>query len=184
MNTVLQKIVMGVLVAALGLAGLPLAGAYAAAPLATPTPVPGSTAPGNARLERVFARQGRVIQRLGKLYDQYDQGFPRIQKLLDRARARGLDASAVQAALDAFKTALLNNRAAYNQAKALVDAHAGFDAAGQVTDAPTARTTTQSLRAALKQFHTGLAGTGQALRQAIQAFHQAHHNPARTPSAP
>ena len=184
MNTVLQKIVTGVLVAALGLAGLPLGGALAAAPLAAPTPAAGSSAHGDARLDRVFARQGRIVQRVGKLYDQYDQGFPRIQKLLDRARARGLDVSAVQAALDAFKTALLNNRATYNQAKALVDAHAGFDAAGQVTDAPTARTTIQSLRTAFQQFHTGLAGTGQALRQAIQAFRQANHNPARTPSAP
>jgi hypothetical protein len=173
MNTVFQKIVTGILIAAFSLASLPLSSAFAEAPI-PPTPAVVSTGLVYARLERAFARQGRTVQRLDNLYGQFDKGFPKIQKLLDRAKALGLDASGVQMALDTYKTVLLNDRATYDQARAIVNGHVGFDTSGKVTDAAAARATIQSLRTVLQQFHTALGGAGKALQEAIRAFRQAH----------
>jgi post-segregation antitoxin (ccd killing protein) len=183
MNTIVRKIIIGVLVGALALAGLPLTSAYAAGPADPPVPQ-GTPDPArvDARLTRAFARQNRLLDRIGKLYENAGQGFPRIQQLLDKAKAQGLDVSAVQAALDAFKKALPGARSDYDQAKALADKHDGFDAGGNVTDATAARATVQGIHDALSQFRDALGGTGKALREAIQAFRQAHPRPGPTPA--
>ena len=180
MHSVFHKLVGGLLIVTLGLACLPLGTAFAAAP--TPQAPSPDLVP--SRLERVFARQNRIIDRLGKLYAGADQGFTKIQNLLDQARARGLDVSQLQAAFDAFKNALPAARPFYLQAKAAVDAHAGFDAAGNLIDVQAARSTVQSVHASLVQFRTALNGTAKALRQAIRAFRAAHPRPTPTPAAP
>lgn len=183
MNTLLYKIVAGVLIVMLGLAGLPLGSVSAAAPADAPTPTPapaGSRV--DARLQRSFARQNRIITRIGKVYGSADQGFSKVQALLDKARARGLDVSQIQAALDAFKTALTTARPFYDQATATAGSHAGFDAAGNVTDPQAARSTVQSIHASLEQFRGALGGTLKSLREAIRAFRAAHPHATPTPA--
>ncbi len=186
MNIVLRKIVMGVLIAGLGLAGLSIGSVYAAGSSEPPTPAtstPVAPSPDlvNARLERAFTRQTRIVERLGKLYDNSDQGFTRIQNLLDKAKERGLDVSQVQAALDAVKNALPKGRPFYEQAKSIVNSHKGFDASGKVTDPEAAKATVKSLHDALGQFRTAMGGTVKALREAIQAFRKANPRPSPTP---
>lgn len=182
MSTLAQKIVAGVLIATLSLGVLPLGSVYAAAPLDPPSPA-STPSPDqiDARLEKAFARQSRLVDRLGKLYERSDQGFSGIEKLLDKAKEKGLDVSAIQSALEAFKAALAQARPSYDQAKDLVTSHNGFDASGQVTDAGTAKTTVQGIHDALGQFRTAMGGTGKALREAIRDFRQAHR-PQPTPA--
>lgn len=183
MNILFRKIMMGVLIGALALSALPLTSAYAAGPNDPPAPQ-GTPDPArvDARLARAFARQNRLLDRVGKLYENAAQGFPRIQQLLDKAREKGLDVSAVQSALDAFKKALPGARNYYDQAKAIADKHAGFDASGNVSDPTAARETIKGIHDAMSQFRDALGGTGKALREAIQAFRQANPRPTLTPA--
>jgi hypothetical protein len=171
------KLVTGVLVAVLSLAALPLNSAQAAALADPPTPAAPSPERTNARLERAFARQIRRLERIGKLYDGSDAGLDRIQTLIDKAKERGLDVSAVQTALDAFKAALPKGRPFYEQAKSIADRHNGFDAGGKVTDSETARSTVESLHNELEQFREAMDGAGKALHEALKAFREANPRP-------
>ena len=58
-----------------------------------------------------------------------------------------------------------------------------IDATGKVTDRTTAIATTKSLAQVLKDTRTAMNGTWKALREAVQAFRQAHPRPATTPSS-
>jgi hypothetical protein len=183
MNTIFGKIITGVLIAALSLAGFPLINAYAVGPNDPPTPqaVPNPIRV-NTRLERVFARQTRIVERVGKLYDGSDQGLAKTQNLIDKAKERGLDVSQLQAALDAFKKALPNGRPFYDQAKSLLDSHNGFGANGKVTDSESAKKTIKDIHEALSQFKDAMGGAGKSLREAVKAFRAAHPRPTPTPT--
>ncbi len=181
MNMVFRKIVIGMLVAALSLASLPLSSAYAAGPNDPPDPGGQSQKRVNARLERAFARQARKVRNVGGLYTR---DFTKIQNLIDQASERGLDASELQAALDAFKAALAKNRPLYDQAKSILDSHNGFNAGGNVTDVETARSTVESLHEKLEEFHDAMEGTEKALHEALKAFREANPRPTATPAAP
>lgn len=175
MNTIFRKIMLGLLVATLMLASLPFSSASAAGLNETATPPAPSTSAKfdrNTRLERVFARQNKMLTRVGKLYAQADLGFPKIQSRIDKAKANGLDVTQVQAAFDAFKKALTDARPLYNQAKTIADTHNGFDASGKVTDPTTARETVKSLREAGKQFKDAMDGTLKALHEAVKALRE------------
>ena len=171
MKTIFGKMMLAVLVFSLLLAGLPLSSAYAAGLNDTPTPAAPSK-DRTPRLEQAFARQSKILARVGKLYEQADLGFPKIQSRLDKAKAKGLDVAAVQTALDTLKKALTDARPLYNQAKSTADAHKGFDTAGKVTDPAAAAETIKSLRDTGKQFKTAMNGTVKALHEAIKALRE------------
>jgi hypothetical protein len=179
MNRIFRKIVIGTLVAALGLASLPLSSAHAAGPNDPPDPGGRSPRRVNARLERAFAHQARKVRHIGGIYER---DFTKIQNLIDQASQDGLDVSQLQAALDAYKDALAKNRPLYDQSKSIVDGHDGFDAGGKVTELETARTTVESLHEKLEEFHTAMDGTGKALHEALKAFRQANPRPTATPA--
>ena len=171
MKTLLNKVMLAVLAFSLLLAGLPLSSAQAAGLTADPTPTAPVKDP-TARLEAAFARQTKRIEKVGKLYAQADLGFPKLQARIDKAKAKGIDVSTVQAALDAVKQALKTARPLYDQAKSIADAHKGFDSAGKVTDQAAALETVKSFRETAKQFKTAMGGTVKALHEAIKALRQ------------
>jgi hypothetical protein len=183
MNIVFGKIITGILVAVLGLTGLSVTNPSTAALSGTPSPhATRNPQRINARLERVFARETKIVEHLGKLYDNADGKFAKAQKLIDKAKERGLDVSQVQAAFDAFKSALPKGRPFYEQAKSILNRHDGFDASGKVTDAEAAKETVKSVHEALSQFKDAMGGTLKALREAIKAFREAHPRPTATPT--
>lgn len=182
MKTVFSKIMLGVLAFSLLLAGLPLGSAHAAGLNDTATPPPAAQKQlKNPRLERAFARETRVLKRVGKLYEQLDAGFPKLQARIDKAKSKGVDVTGVQAALDAVKKALGDARPLYNQAKTIADTHNGFDANGKVTDPAAALETVKSLRETGKQFKDAMGGTVKALHEAIKSLRQSHHTPTPVP---
>ncbi len=167
------------LVAALGLAAMPFI-SVAAAGVNDPTPPPAERGQiSNERLERVWARQLRIYERLGHT----DEFVERIQKLIDRAKANGKDVSAVQAALDAFETALKDVHPIYESIKGIVNSHQGFDSNGKVTDPQKAQETVKAMHEKLKEIKDAMNGTGKALREAIKAFREANPRPQPTPTA-
>ena len=174
MKMLFRKTILFALVAALGLASLPFVSASAAG--AYDPPVPGEKQLSNERLERIWARQLQRYERFGRT----DELVAKAQKLIDRAKAKGKDVSAVQAALDAFEAALKKAQPIYESTKGIVNSHQGFDSNGKVTDPVKARETIMAMRGKFKEIKEALSGTGKALRLAIREFRQANPRPQPT----
>ena len=173
-----RKTILFALVAALGLAAMPFISASAAGEH-DPTPPPAERGQiGSERLERVWARQLRIYERMGRT----DELVERAQKLIDRAKANGKDVSAVQAALDAFKAAAKDAQPIYESVKGIITSHQGFDNNGKVTDPEQAKETVKAMHEKFKEIRDAMNGTGKALHEAIKSFREANPRPQRTPT--
>jgi hypothetical protein len=174
MKLFFNKSVLLAIVAALIVAALPFVSASAAGPYDPPTPQSGQIT--NERLEKIWAHQLRVYNRMGHA----DELIARIQRLIDRAKANGKDVSAVQAALDAFAAAVKEAHPVYESMKGIVNSHQGFDSNGKVTDSIKALETITAMHEKIQEIKTTLNGTGKVLREAIKAFRQANPRPQPT----
>jgi len=177
-NYTLQEIDFFSLILALGLASLPNFSAAAAGldnQTLTQQPQREIT---KERLEKIWAHQLRLYEKLGKT----DEFIEKIQKLIDRASANGKDVSALQAALDTFADAWKDAKPIYESMKGIVNSHQGFDDNGKVTDPEKAKETVKSMQEKFREIKAILNGTGQALREAIQAFREANPRPQKSPT--
>lgn len=174
MKTLFRKTILLAIVAALGMASLPFVSVSAAGEY--DPPVPQGQISGE-RLERVWARQLRLYERIGNGFEREDAFIERIQGLIDRAEGNGKDVSAVQAALDAFEAAVKNTHPVYESANGIVNSHQGFDENGKVTDPEKAQETMQAMREKLKEIQDAMGGTRKALHEAIKAFREASPRP-------
>ncbi len=174
----------GLLIAAalcLGLAWLPLVNVSAQGLSDPGTPTPSALGQiSTDRLQKAWAREQQVYNRIGQLLDRADTIIPRIQNLIDRAKAHGKDVSDLQAALDAFAAAVKQIHPIYESGKGLIASHQGFDDSGNVTDPAKALETVQDMRDKLKEIRQTVGTTLKDLRNAIQAYRQA--NPIPTPA--
>lgn len=167
MNMFFKKMTLAVLVAMLAVAAMPLAPVFAQ----DENPPREVT---NEQLEKAWAYQLKLYERLGRVFEDTDARLAKAQELIDKATARGKDTSTLQSALTAFSDAVERSRADYNEIKRLITTHAGFDTNGKVADATQAQTTVQEVRAKLQELKTSMNGTGKALRAAVQAFREAN----------
>jgi hypothetical protein len=174
MKTLFGQTILVALIAALGLAAMPFVNASAAGNDDQPTQQEHDP---NKRLERVWARQLRISERLGRGFERDDAFIERIQDLIDRAEANGQDASAVQTALDAFEAALADAHPIYESAEEIVNTHQGFDEHGKVTDPEQARETIQAMRQKFEEIKAAMNGAGRALHEAIRDFREANPRP-------
>ncbi|MDP2994951.1 MAG: hypothetical protein Q8N46_07500 [Anaerolineales bacterium] len=102
---------------------------------------------------------------------------------MDKANQKGWDTSTFQAALNAFAAVIPAAQSAHDPGAAIIASHNGFDADGKVTDRAAAFKTVKALSQVLKDTRTAMNGTGQALREAVKAFRDAHR-PAQAPATP
>jgi hypothetical protein len=174
MKMLFKKTILFALVMVLGVAAMPFVSVSAAGEY-DPTPPPQGQI-SNERLKRVWARQLRVYERMGRA----DEFVERVQRLIDRAKENGKDVSAVQAALDAFETALKDVHPIYESIKGIVNSHQGFDNNGKVTDPEKAKETVKAMHEKLKEMREAMNGTGKALHEAIKAFREANPRPQPT----
>lgn len=166
-----KKIVVVSLVIAMGLAFIPLTAVQAAdEPEGESNPIQ----PDNHRLERAWFRAQGTYQRAMMRLDRSDEFISLAQQAIDRAGEKGWDTSALQAALASFAAALQDARPILNSANGIINAHKGFDATGQVVDRDQAIETLKELAQHLKDARDTMSGTGQALREALRAFREAH----------
>jgi hypothetical protein len=168
MKNSFKKMILAVMTAALVFAAFPVTNAFAAD---NPTPKSGLT---NEKLEKVWARQLKVYERLGNAFTDTDAKIAKFQALIDKAASNGKDVTAVQSALDAFKAALNNTKPIYDSIKVIVTSHQGFDASGKVTDLTQAKSTVEAMGLKLKEVKSSLDGTGKALHEAIREFRKAN----------
>jgi predicted nucleic acid-binding Zn-ribbon protein len=169
MKNMFKKIVLAVSAAALVFAAFPVTSAYAAddAPPAT-----GEVS--NERLEKFWARQLQAYERLGKAFEDADAKIAKFQERIDKASENGKDVTALQAALDAYESALNAAQPKYAGIESIVTTHAGFDANGKVTDAEQAKATIEQMRTSMQEVKSTMGGTFKALREALQAFREAN----------
>jgi hypothetical protein len=167
MKIILKKITLAALIAMLAVAALPLAPAFAQ----DEKPPREVT---NEQLEKAWAHQLKLYERLGKVFEDTDTRLAKAQELIDKATSKDRDTAAVQAALNAFADAVEESRSIYENVQALVTTHAGFDSNGGVTDAAQAKTSVQEVRAKLQELKISMDGTGKVLREAIRAFREAN----------
>jgi hypothetical protein len=177
-----KKFALSVMVLAIGLAALP-ASAAAAAGLPDPITPPANRKANGARLEHVWARAQTVYQRQGYRLAKTSDFIAGAQIMIDKAKQKKWDTSAVQAALDAFAAVIPAAQAAHDPGAAIIASHNGFDADGIITDRPAAIATVKALGQVLKDTRLAMDGTGQALREAVKAFREAH-KPAQAPTNP
>ncbi len=176
MQMLFKKTVLFALVLVLGMAALPFVSVSAAGEY-DPTPPPQGKI-SNERLERVWARQLRIYERMGRT----DEFVGRVQKLIDRAKENGKDVSAVQAALDAFKASVREAQPIYESVKGIINSHPGFDSNGKVTDPEKAKETVKAIHEKFKEIRETMNGTGKVLHETIKAFREANPRPKRTPT--
>lgn len=179
MKTLFRKTILVAIIAALGLAAMPFVSVSAAGEYDPPLPQ-GQIS--NERLERVWARQLRLYERIGNGFEREDAFVERVQKLIDWAKENGKDVAAVQAALDAFEAAVKEAHPIYESANGIINSHQGFDSNGKVTDPEKARETVKAMREKLQEIKDTMDGTRKALHEAIKAFREANPRPQPTPT--
>ena len=169
MKNLISRVVLAVLVASLAIVAIPVTSAYAADE--TP-PAKGELT--DEKIEEIWARQQQAYERMGKAYEDTDAHIARFQSMIDKATANGKDVTSLQAALDAYETALLASEPAYEELGQVFRTHSGFDANGKVTDSEKAKATIKEARQGMKAIKDSMGGTFKALREAIKAFREAN----------
>jgi hypothetical protein len=167
--------VLAVMTAALVFAAFPVTSAYAQGE----NPPKGELT--DQKLEKIWARELKAYERLGRAFDNADSAISRFQARLDQASKNGRDVTALQTALDAFESALNKSKPTYDSMSSLVSAHQGFDANGKVIDAEQAKSTVKEVGAKLKEIKSSMSGTFKALRKAMQDFREVNR-PAGAPA--
>jgi len=164
-NLMTRKTLFALLVVVIALAAFPVAG------VAAMEGEPPQVDP--ARLEASYDKLVDWYNKQSEWMGKADTTVAKTQSMIDKATARGLDASAVQSALNTFAALYPDARVYNQQAGAILSTHAGFDDSGNVTDPAAAIETLRSLQAALKAGYDTMGGenhAGVALRQAVKAF--------------
>jgi hypothetical protein len=169
MKNLISRVVLAVLVASLAIAAIPVTRAYAADE--TP-PAKGELT--DEKIEEIWARQQQAYERMGKAFEDTDAHIARFQSMIDKAAANGKDVTSLQAALNAYETALLASEPAYEELGQVFRTHSGFDANGKVTDSEKAKVTIKEARQGMKAIKDSMGGTFKALREAIKAFREAN----------
>jgi division protein CdvB (Snf7/Vps24/ESCRT-III family) len=175
-----KKFVLFAMTAALLIAAVPVTNVSAAGEYDPPTP-PANGQIANERLERIWTRELKVYERLGKAFDRSDTFIEKVQARIDQAAKNGKDVTAVQAALDAFEAAVKDAHPIYENAKGIINSHKGFDENGKVKDPEQAKETVRDMRDKLNEIKSTMGGTLKALHQAIKAFREAN-KPAVAPT--
>jgi DNA repair exonuclease SbcCD ATPase subunit len=172
----LMSAMLAIAIVAAGVFVMPTSSAYAddSNPPSTPT-VPEK--PGKPDKDKAKENQGkafeklyeRLLKNLSELKSHLDKANDVVKKTEDviaEAKSKGKDTTAAEAALATFKTELAKAQASYNEAKKILDAHAGFDAGGKVTDRDAAKDTVLNAAKALREGQKTLA---KAVRDAQKA---------------
>jgi len=101
-SILLKNALVVALILGIGLAAFPATRVFAAG-LNDPSNPPGDHPKVDALLEKIWAREQTLYQRQNDRLAKADEFFARVQSGIDKATAKGYDASGVQAALDASR---------------------------------------------------------------------------------
>jgi len=140
--------------------------AYAAPAVKDPPPPAEGDRLRGAALKLTYQRLQGVEARVQGAIDKAREGADRLENLIDQAKERGRDASALEAALASFRAAMDSAQAKHDQGAAILATHAGFDEQGNVTEIKEAW---ETVRGAGKEFRDA----GKTMASALRALHAA-----------
>lgn len=129
---------------------------------------------GGVALENLLKREQIVINNQQERLTLSQQAVEKAQQWLADLQVEGKEVSALPAALSAFQNGLAQAQTSFNTAKQVLDAHAGFDANGQVTNAAQALKTLVDAGRAERQFHLTITQATIDFRAAVRAYLQAN----------
>ncbi len=171
-----RKALPGILLAALLFAGLalvfPVRSAAAESGLAQDPQPPGETAetPDPARLERAFQREIRLLETQADRLDAMEERAGNYADRIAGLESDGKDVSALEEALAIYKTRLEGARRDHAEAAAILDTHAGFDAAGKVTVPAQAAQTVRQAEKIMRDIHRDLRPAAREMLKALREF--------------
>lgn len=140
--------------------------------LADPAP-PASAAPVRAqgeRLEKLFQTELKRLEAEEKQLARAGEVAARVQEKIDNLKSRGRDTSELEAALAGFKAGVAEAQSFHDTAKGILDARAGFDSNGKVTDTEKARQTVRTAGKAERQFYQTMRKALRELRREAREY--------------
>ncbi|MCL4561772.1 MAG: hypothetical protein M1281_14335 [Chloroflexi bacterium] len=156
----------------------------------TPPTSPSTTpsAQQTARLENLYQRELKALAAQGTRLNNVDALVVKAQDAINRLKANGKNVVPLQTALDDFNATLPSAEAAHASAQMILDAHAGFDANGKVTNLNQARQTVLTAGQDLRAAHRILTNAVRDLRRVVRIYRHAAAGsnpaaPAGTPAA-
>ncbi len=126
----------------------------------------------NARLEYRLKQMKLQLQGQQNRIDLARLAAEEAQDRIESLKAEGKDTASLESALAIFNDQIDEAQAKHDEAQDIIDAHAGFDANGKVTDAEQAKATLQGARGAMREAQEILHNAGRDFRQAVRDFRQ------------
>lgn len=127
----------------------------------------------DAALSKAYAAEQTWLGKQEQALAKADQTAAKVQEVIEKAAARGIDISALQSALATFNSSLAGVKSEHQNAASILSAHSGFDGSGNVTDRQAARDTVMNARRALGEAHISLTEASWALRDAVRDWRAA-----------
>lgn len=134
----------------------------------------------NDALENFYKRAQLVVQEQQLRIDLANEVASAADTWIATKKSEGVDTSALEAALADFKSKIAAAQTEHDAGASVLNAHAGFDGSGNVTDAAQAHTTLEQTRDHLRTAHEDLRDATVAFRQAVRSFRQANHTAKNT----
>jgi hypothetical protein len=128
-------------------------------------------------LERAFEREKDWLACQADNLTKASAAGDKLGELIEKAKANGIDTGDLETALAEFQGQLAIAAQSHAGAAAIIDAHAGFNGGGKVTDREQALETLKSAGAALQDARQTLQGAAEGLRDAVKAWREAHPRP-------
>ena len=128
----------------------------------------------NARLEKLFQAEQKMLDKQAENLDKLDKLTTRVADLIAKAKANGKNTSALEAAMAAFKSKEADARTKHLKAAELIKAHAGFDANGKVTDRAQARDTVKNGHDLLREARQTIVEAAKDFREAVKSWRDAN----------
>jgi hypothetical protein len=153
------------------LAGLAVSGVAMAAPGGPGGP---GGQGGNASPETMLKRLQDALEHQANRLERADNIIARSEEWIAEQKAEGEDVSDLEAALSAFKNAVVQAYDYHDEAAGLLSSPAGFDSTGKVTDETAARETLRNARIALRGAHLSLEKGVADFRLEVYEWRKAH----------
>jgi hypothetical protein len=134
------------------------------------TPPPTQNVADPDRLERVYQKLINLSKRQEENLGRIDEKIADVSERIAALKVKGKDVSVLEEALDSYQAKLNEGKGLHADAAAILDEHAGFDAAGKVVDADAAKETLKTAGELMREARQGMRPAFQALLKVLREF--------------
>ncbi len=138
-----------------------------------PAATPGAR---STQLSQAFQHEQQVLAQQKTHLANTANVVSKIQDLISKAQANGLDTSALSIALGTFQSQVATATSSNTTAAGILSAHNGFDGSGNVTDPAAARQTVMDTRQNLQDARNALVQAVSDLHTALRAWREANQD--------